>query len=260
MKKSILIGVLCALMLFTFAACEQTPVIPKMIESVTYEAGPTEYVTGQILDPSAYTLRVNYADGSSKTISGAGAIAADGKALAAGTEDVVITYGGLADQKFVVNVYDGKLTVTAPEGVAVQQGVENGKSWENLPNVEGLSVAIVYGPSNSVLELSADQYKLGANTSMTSSDIDETSTVSVTVSNESGRGGTTAASATFTAQRLAYEEPETLPTPEEPTKADVVSLRVKWTVDSKDAGTDAAITAHVGQTVAYSIVGVTISS
>lgn len=255
MKKGILIGVIAALMLFAFTACEQTPIIPKVIESVTYLDGPTEYVSGSVFDPAAYTLRVNYADGTHTDINGAGALEGKTSPLTAGSEEITITYGGATEQSFVINVYDGKLELTVPEDVSVTQAAKNGSSWQKIEAIEGLGVSIVYGPNNSVVELAADQYSLGANTSMTSENVTEESTVSVTVTNISGLGGTTAGSKAFTAKLVAWED--TTPQPPVPAdKGDVTALRVKWTVNGEDAGTANALTAKVGDTVAYTIVGV----
>ena len=251
--KKIFVVAIAAMMLFAFTACQQ--MIPKVIDSVTYLDGPTELVSGTVLNPAAYTLLVNYADGSSAEINGAGAIKANATALEAGAKTVDITYGGVEGQSFVVNVYDGELEVTVPEGVSVTQAVKDGSDWQKIDAIEGLEVAIVYGPNGSKVVLESSQYSLGANTKKTSTDITEDDTVVVTVSNTSGLGGTTAKTETFTAQLLAWVDTTPVPEPE-PGKGDITALRVKWTINGEDAGTENALTASVGQTVAYTIVGV----
>ena len=67
MRKSILIGVLAALMLFAFTACEQNPTTPlygAQVENITVVSQPV-FVQGQDLAADEVVLSVNYNDGTS---------------------------------------------------------------------------------------------------------------------------------------------------------------------------------------------------
>ena len=67
MRKSILIGVLAALMLFAFTACEQNPTTPlygSQVENITVVSQPL-FVQGQPLAADEVVLSVNYNDGTS---------------------------------------------------------------------------------------------------------------------------------------------------------------------------------------------------
>ena len=70
MRKSILIGVLAALMLFAFTACENSASTYKIPVGITAEASNTEYLVGEYTDPSTITAAVRFSDGSTQTFTG----------------------------------------------------------------------------------------------------------------------------------------------------------------------------------------------
>lgn len=73
MKKSILIGVLCALMLFAFTSCEQSMPSYEQIQYVTV-AQKTAYIEGQPLSADNFEVVVHYLDGTTDVYPGAGRV------------------------------------------------------------------------------------------------------------------------------------------------------------------------------------------
>ena len=71
MKKSILIGVLCALMLFTFAACDNSVPTYKVVNYVSLSQ-TQDVIKGQPFSGDMIAIDVHYTDGSVDTISGKG--------------------------------------------------------------------------------------------------------------------------------------------------------------------------------------------
>ena len=104
MRKSILIGVLAALMLFAFTACENgaptSPLYGKEIQGVSPVSAP-DYVAGEKIDPSAITLRVNFNDNTYAEFKGSELGMKLDTALVAGSNAATVTVAG---QEYVVNV------------------------------------------------------------------------------------------------------------------------------------------------------------
>lgn len=89
--KKVFIGVLAALMLFAFTACEQQGY--KIPTGLTVEATRTSYLEGEAIDFSTITGTVEYSDGSTKTVPGSALTANTNKANSA--EPVLrLMYGG----------------------------------------------------------------------------------------------------------------------------------------------------------------------
>ena len=101
MKKSILIGALCALMLFAFTACE--PAVPEIPHDVTVIGaritdGDLDYYAGDDFDSSRYTVEILFSDGTPREINGLGILSATVPSTAT-TADVTINYAGYEGKK-----------------------------------------------------------------------------------------------------------------------------------------------------------------
>ncbi len=89
--KKVFIGVLAALMLFAFTACDnqmgyKTPV------GISAVASQTEYLEGETFDPSTVSIVVDYSDGSSRTMTGAEAGLATA-VIEEGANTYTVSYG-----------------------------------------------------------------------------------------------------------------------------------------------------------------------
>ena len=70
MTKKILVGLIAALMLFAFVACEQTPIeMPKAVVSASIRQTGT-FLVGQPFDASKFVVDVTYSDGSVVPLTG----------------------------------------------------------------------------------------------------------------------------------------------------------------------------------------------
>ena len=75
MKKGILVGLIAAMMLFAFTACDSgtptTPLYGKSVQSVTLVSQPNDYIVNlDTIQPEDLTIRVEYNDGSYTDYSG----------------------------------------------------------------------------------------------------------------------------------------------------------------------------------------------
>ena len=111
MKKSILIGVLAALMLLAFTACEQSPSKPLYgadIDNITVSSQPSYIAYFDVVDPAEIKLSVNFNDGTSDEYTG--------KELALKVSGVL-----QAEKNIVSGTYNGKsfdviVTAAMPTG------------------------------------------------------------------------------------------------------------------------------------------------
>lgn len=131
MKKSILIGALCALMLFAFTACE--PAVPEIPHDVTVlggyiKAGSLYYLSGDDFDSSRYTVEVLFSDKTTKEISGSGLLSVEGNVVD-GTEDVTFSYAGFTGKvgKVFVAPIDS-ITATTTKTEYAESATEADKS------------------------------------------------------------------------------------------------------------------------------------
>ena len=125
MRKSILIGVLAALMLFAFTACEQnmpsTPLYGAQVESITVDEQPV-YIVGfdSEIDPTVIKFSVNYNDGKSYVYTGS---------QLGLTNDKPVSVTGLSNS-VTVSIDDGKYTfypivkAYAPTGMTIDFSAE----------------------------------------------------------------------------------------------------------------------------------------
>ena len=159
--KKVFIGVLAALMLVAFTACEQQPNVwnpnGKTIESVTILSGSTDYLVYQPFDASRYTLEVLYEDGTTDEKNGDGILKlADGMNLLAGAKPVEVTIGNYAGT-LVVNYYAiDKLTISGAATTSVPAGTTD----PDKIDLTGAVVTAYYANNSKSVELASNEYKV----------------------------------------------------------------------------------------------------
>ena len=113
MRKSILIGVLAALMLFAFTACD-SQVGYKLPVGMSVDVTKTEYLKGEKVDPSTIVAKVDFSDGTSQNFDGSKlGVAASALEPEAGENSVNLTlaYGvgeNIATQTITLYCYEVK--------------------------------------------------------------------------------------------------------------------------------------------------------
>lgn len=100
MTKKVFIGVLAALMLFGFTACEQK--VPEIPHDVTVigariTAGDLSYYLNEEFESERYTVEILFSDGEPREINGAGILSATPSSTEAAV-DVSINYAGYTDK------------------------------------------------------------------------------------------------------------------------------------------------------------------
>ena len=126
MTKKVFIGVLTALMLFAFTACDSQVPGYKVAVGITAETSKTEYLVGEIIDPSTIIATVEFSDGSTQTFTGA-QLGVSAVAMDEGSEPVTVTYGASLSQ-------GGDSSVSAPSATVTLMGYEAEKiTIANLP-------------------------------------------------------------------------------------------------------------------------------
>ena len=145
MKKTFLIGVLAALMLFAFTACENSaptsPIYGKDILGVSPVTVP-DYIEGETLDPADVTLKVLFDDDTSANFTGTelNLTKATGMKLAAGTNVFTATFNG---KTFNVNIpaYKPELVTFNVSGIKQDYiSLESGATID----LEGITVTVTY--------------------------------------------------------------------------------------------------------------------
>ena len=153
--KKVFIGVIAALMLFAFVACDsQVPQIPSQnhkISTVQFVCGPLSYTVGESFDPSAYEVKLVYLDNMSpETVNGDIYLSAGDSTTAwpeAGTMSEasvrVPVYAAGMDSKtpaFYVTVYNANVVVDITNAVTE---VPNEISVGGTVSTEGLTATLV---------------------------------------------------------------------------------------------------------------------
>ena len=145
MKKTFLIGVLAALMLFAFTACENSaptsPIYGKDILGVSPVTVP-DYIEGETLDPADVTLKVLFDDDTSANFTGTelNLTKATDMKLAAGTNVFTATFNG---KTFNVNIpaYKPELVTFNVSGIKQDYiSLESGATID----LEGITVTVTY--------------------------------------------------------------------------------------------------------------------
>ena len=182
--KKVFIGVLVALMLVAFTACEQPSISmgDHVLSDVQYVSGPLTYYVGETFDPSAYTVRLVYADNQSPVeVNGAAylSVAADSwKVTSPATSSVIgvksVKNVGTATEIFNVTLYEAGVTVDITN--AVKNVASDAKTGDEV-SLEGVTakfiaadgtnedydisnLVAVLGASNEVTVVSKDGYEV----------------------------------------------------------------------------------------------------
>ena len=218
--KKVFIGVLAALMLFAFTACDnqmgyKTPV------GISAVASQTEYLEGETFDPSTVSIVVDYSDGSSRTMTGAEAGLATA-VIEEGVNTYTVSYG-------VQTQY-----TSAPETMITVMGYKADSAViSNLPTTGTLkdgkvdvdfsatTVTVSYN-NGKTRTLEAGEYKITP--SIKASAGKQTATAALTVFEKPVSSTTTPATWEVTVSAAPVEEGEY-----DATKAD--GLTVKYTDD-----------------------------
>ena len=108
--KKVFIGVLAALMLVAFTACDNTTPTYKVPISMTAQASKADYLVGETLAAEDITATVYYSDGSSQAFTGVELGVAD-KTIVAGVNNASVEFGL------------GNAAVTAPSGSSKSNNV-----------------------------------------------------------------------------------------------------------------------------------------
>ena len=151
MRKSILIGVLAALMLFAFTTCEpQTITWPteRNISFVTVEQTAT-YIVGETAEDTGFNIVINYIEGEPTVIPGAGNIKLEGGMASVdgitfkNGENVVPAVPCKIEYKTVTSAtISGVSNVTIEEGAKLED--ENLASKINLDGAENLTLTLAF--------------------------------------------------------------------------------------------------------------------
>ena len=151
MRKSILIGVLAALMLFAFTACEpQTITWPteRNISFVTVEQTAT-YIVGEKAEDTGFNIVINYTEGEPTVIPGAGNIkfegemaSVDGITFKNGENEVPAVPCKIEYKTVTSATISGVSNVTIEEGATLED--ENLASKINLDGAENLTLTLAF--------------------------------------------------------------------------------------------------------------------
>ena len=123
--KKVFIGVLAALMLFAFTACEQSMPSYKQVEYVTLSQ-EQNFIEGQPLSAAAFNVTVHYLDGSVEDFDGEGRVSFTGatnNAAATGVKAEVTFAGDFSDSINVKVVEPSAFTATVTAADVVRQYV-----------------------------------------------------------------------------------------------------------------------------------------
>ena len=152
-RKGILIGVLAALMLFAFTACENVTSADYIASAAVTGGGDTVYLPGETVDLSDYTFSLLMMDGSTKPASAGDFVFKDGLVVKPSDNKFVGYYKGMANQNFAVELTVNVGTISSLEidakDVAVDEyyaPTENAtdKFKDDSINLEGLKVTATY--------------------------------------------------------------------------------------------------------------------
>lgn len=145
--KKVFIGVLAALMLFAFTACDQKiPEIPKkdvQVLSAEIIEGDLGYLVGRDFDPSRYTVEITFNDLSTTTVGGASILTADtsfGKN--AGAQKITVNYGNTQSVN-PVYVYAYDAASISVDASAATTTYEQGKFYPDAIDKDDLVVTVV---------------------------------------------------------------------------------------------------------------------
>ena len=152
--KKVFIGVLAALMLFSFIACDANANRPwneigKTVIAARIVSGDTNYLFGESFDPSRYQVEITYSDLTKETMSGDGILAADASQwVNAGPKDVSVVYGGTS-AGLTLKVYVYEASAVKISGATTSFAYISDMATENWGVTDdSIVVTAVYGPNN----------------------------------------------------------------------------------------------------------------
>ena len=186
MRKSILIGVLAALMLFAFTACE-----PQVIEYPTEAAsfgvrtvGDTTYLEGEDFDFRGLEVVQIYKDGSTKPVAVEDLTVSGGEDLSSSSK-VAIKYLGTEVIKDLSPVVKEINAIAVDDSTAKTQYVSGAGDDEDTTSFDktGLVVTGQYKEGETVVlsrVLDADEYTVKFDSQATSAGTEQTATVTLT--------------------------------------------------------------------------------
>ena len=164
-KKSIFVVALAALMLVAFSACENQVPTYKVPVSMTATASKTEYLSGELLDPSAITATVLFSDGSSETYPGTmvGATATKLGTKGVGEEAIALSYG---TEKHPVST-SLKVMVYGVESITLDNLPETA-AWDSTKkhgviDQSGITATVTYNYGKGTRTLTSDEFVMETN-------------------------------------------------------------------------------------------------
>ena len=151
MKKSILAGVLAALMLIAFTACEQpaniwNPNGRTVTNAVITQTG--EFIEGESFDPAKFDVALTYNDGYTETISGTNVVVSLTSYVSEGMQ-VTASFGSAnsndkVEAKAFVNVYPiVAATISGPTSFATTEGNDDDQPVAEV-SADDFTVSIDY--------------------------------------------------------------------------------------------------------------------
>ena len=161
--KKVFIGVLAALMLFAFTACDQQiPEIPKkdvQVLSAEIIEGDLGYLVGREFDPSRYTVEITFNDLSTTTVGGASILTAESTfGDQPGAQKITVNYGNTTAVN-PVYVYAYAAASLSVDASAAATTYEDGKFYPDAIDKDDLVVTVVR--TDGVEEtLANDEYKV----------------------------------------------------------------------------------------------------
>ena len=258
MKKTILVGVLAAMMLFAFTACEQSMPTYKNADYLTVsQIAP--FIEGQEFDAANFEVTVHYTDGSTSTVTGNGIVTLSGT-LSTTNNKVTAKVGTLTadytatviskDECEITDVVFNKTTasVELDEDATATVGITS-----QLNGIK--SVTYTYGEVSYVDEnpVAADFDLTGSISAEDQKTVGEKEVV-VTVSDAATDEVVAEVTVTVT-----VKDPNDDGTVDPVAKDDVDALKVTWTITGVDNKTRTVegpnVTVYAGEKLAYAITG-----
>ena len=254
MKKGILIGVLAALMLFAFTACEQQmPEFPSegSVQAAVITSGDTKYLLGDSFDPSRYMVNIRFSDGKSEEVAGTSILTVvnDTFGEEVGFEPIAVNYGTETLNKVFVQIVGPDEIVLDTTGATLEYEYDDyiALTASSFP-VSGVKATINYADGQTK---EGEVVATGTRSTMNADPgygKTATGTITVTVTNNGVEVGTQTYDVTVTSS----EEAPTTPDPD----TTVAGIKVLYTVKNGTEDENLPSTLYIGETVEYRVVTV----
>lgn len=154
--KKVFIGVLAALMLFAFVACDSQTGY-KLPTGMTATVSKTEYLVGEKIDPNTITATVEFIDGSTQNFSGSqlGVVAA---AMTEGEKTITLSYGAGEDTV----TYDVTLNGYPVSAVQLGGSFPTTAASDGKIDMSGITATVCYKNAWTTRSLNAGEYEITA--------------------------------------------------------------------------------------------------